>query len=93
MTPGPTLQKSFIFRFQVMHLSFGVLKIVFSGVVLAQLSKTRSKVCASALSCSSEDFTFALVHDAQMNRIVEAFASVTSHSCGTTDCMDMAEEQ
>ena len=40
MTPGPTLQKSFIFRFQVVHLSFGVLKIVFSGVVLAQLSNT-----------------------------------------------------
>ena len=31
--------KNFIFRFQVVHLSFGVLKIVFSGVVLAQLSK------------------------------------------------------
>ena len=40
VTPGPTLQKSFIFRLQVVHLSFGVLKIVFSGVVLAQLSNT-----------------------------------------------------
>jgi hypothetical protein len=40
MESGETLQKSFIFRFQVVHLSFGVLKIVFSGVVLTQLSNT-----------------------------------------------------
>jgi hypothetical protein len=36
---NPNPSKNFIFRFQMVHLSFGVLKIVFSGVVLAKLSK------------------------------------------------------
>ena len=39
LTPQIHPSKNIIFHFQVVHLSFGVLKIVFSGVVLAQLSK------------------------------------------------------
>jgi hypothetical protein len=45
VTPGPTLQKSFIFRFQVVHLSFGVLKIVFSFLY----TKARNRVQNSAM--------------------------------------------